>query len=289
MSASKPTVAIWGAGLIGGSLGMAWRRAGVTGRIIGVDPAPLDEALRRGAIDVAAADPAEAIAAADVIVLAAPVGAIIAQASSHARWVRPGAVVTDVGSTKTEIVRAWEAALPAGAAFVGGHPLFGREVGGVVNASPDLPKGCTWVLTPGARSTAASLNTVRDLAAAAGANVRLMPPEEHDRRVAVASHLPQVAATALAAAALAADRRLGGVLSLAASGFRDTTRLASSPVEIWQDILLTNREAVLEALGDYRRSLDAFEAALRQSDPAAIAEAFSLAHDARRRLQARTE
>lgn len=282
---SLPTVVIWGAGLIGGSLGMAWRRAGVVRRIIGVDPLPLADALRLGAIDAAAADPAEALAQADVVLLAGPVRAIIGQAATHARFVRPGAVVTDVGSTKGEIVRAWEEALPRGAAFVGGHPMFGREVGGVVNASPDLPKGCTWVLTPGARSTATALNAVRDLAAAAGATVRLMPAAEHDRRVAVSSHLPQLAATALAAAAIAADRRLGGVLDLAASGFRDTSRLASSPAGIWQDILLTNREAVLEALGDYRRALGNLESALQAGDAAGIAEVFDQAHAARRQLR----
>jgi len=278
------TIVIWGAGLLGGSLGMAWRRAGVARRIIGVDPGPLELALELGAIDSIAHDPAEALSQADLVVLAAPVRAIIAQAASHARYVRPGAVVTDVGSTKAEIVAAWEAALPPGAAFVGGHPMCGREVGGVANASPDLARGATWVLTPGARSTAAALNAVRDLAAAAGATVRLMPAEEHDRRVAVSSHLPQLAATALAAAAIAADRRLGGVLDLAASGFRDTTRLAASPADIWLDILSTNKAAVLEALGEYRRTLGDLETALRQDDPAAVGALFVEAREARRRL-----
>lgn len=286
---SQPVVAIWGVGLIGGSLGMAWRRAGVASRVIGIGRGKLDEAVRLGAIDEACADPAEALGQADVVVLAAPVRAIIEQAASHGRFVRPGAVVTDVGSTKAEIMTAWEAALPAGAAFVGGHPMFGKEVGGVTNASPDLPRGCTWVLTPGARVTAVALNAVRDLAIAAGATVRLMPAEEHDRRVAFASHLPQLAATGLAATAMAADRRLGGVLDLASSGFRDTTRLASSPANVWLDILLTNRAAVLEALGDYRRALEDLETALAQTDPEAIARVFDKAHEARRRVMPRSE
>lgn len=286
---SRPVVAIWGVGLIGGSLGMAWRRAGVVSKVIGIGRGSLDEAVRLGAIDEPCADPAKALGKADVVVLAAPVRAIIGQAESHARYVRPGAVVTDVGSTKAEIVAAWDAALPDGAAFVGGHPMFGREVGGVANASPDLPRGCTWVLTPGAQATAGALNAVRDLAVAAGATVRLMPAEEHDRRVAFASHLPQLAATSLAAAAIAADRRLGGVLDLAASGFRDTTRLAASPADVWLDILLTNRSAVLEALGDYRRGLDALAAALDQADPEAIARVFGEAHEARRRAMSRSE
>lgn len=281
---SQPVVVIWGVGLVGGSLGMAWRRAGVVSKVIGLGRGPLDEAVRLGAVDEVCADPVEALGKADVVVLAAPVRAIIGQAERFARFVRPGSVVTDVGSTKAEIVTAWEAALPAGVAFVGGHPMFGREVGGVANASPDLPRGSTWVLTPGAQATAAALNTVRDLAVAAGATVRLMPAEEHDRRVAFASHLPQLAATALAAAAISADRRLGGVLDLAAGGFRDTTRLAASPADVWQDILLTNRTAVLEALSDYRRALGSLEAALVQADQEAVARVFAEAHEARRRV-----
>ncbi|MDF2630965.1 MAG: prephenate dehydrogenase [Symbiobacteriaceae bacterium] len=285
----RPVVAIWGVGLIGGSLGMAWRRAGVVSKVIGFGQGPLDEAVRLGAIDEGCLGVAEALGQADVVVLAAPVRAMIGAAVELGRFVRPGAVVTDVGSTKADVVAAWEAALPPGAAFVGGHPMFGREVGGVANASPDLPRGCTWVLTPGARATAEALNVVRDLADAVGATVRLMPAEEHDRRVAFSSHLPQLAATGLAAAAIAADRRLGGVLDLAASGFRDTTRLASSPADVWLDILLTNRAAVLEALGDYRRALGDLAAALEQSDPGAIARVFDEAHEARRRVLPRSE
>ncbi|HWI66130.1 MAG TPA: prephenate dehydrogenase/arogenate dehydrogenase family protein [Symbiobacteriaceae bacterium] len=275
-----PVIVIWGVGLIGGSLGMAWRRAGVAARIIGIDPLPLDTAIKLGAIDEAADDPAEALAQADVLVLAAPVRAIIAQAASHARYLRPGAVVTDVGSTKADIVQAWDGALPPGAAFVGGHPLFGREVGGVANASPDLPRGATWVLTPGGTTTGPAVETVERLASAVGATVNSMSPEEHDQRVAVASHLPQLAATALAATA----QPHPDALALAAGGFRDTTRLASSPAEIWLDILGTNRPAILQALGEYRRVLAELEAAVQQTDTAALDTLFARAHEARRRL-----
>jgi prephenate dehydrogenase len=280
-----PTVVIWGVGLIGGSLGMAWRRAGAARRVIGTGGSrSLGLALELGAIDEAIPDPAAAIARADVLVLAAPVSAILEQAATHAKHVRPGTIVTDVGSTKAEIVAAWDAALPAGAAFLGGHPMFGREVSGVANATPDLPRGCRWVLTPGGRTTAGALDAMRALARAAGATPLLMPAAEHDRRVAVASHLPQLAATALAATAETAEQRLGGVLALAASGFRDTTRLAGSPAELWADILLTNRAPVLEALAGYRQTLGALEAAIAKGDAAAIAAVFAEAHAARSRL-----
>ena len=276
-------VAIIGVGLIGGSLGMAWRRSGAALEILGVDPNPTDAAVRLGAID-RWATMAEAVAQADLLLLAAPVRAIIALAAEIGPGLRPGTIVTDVGSTKQAIVKAWEQHLAPGAAFVGGHPLFGREVAGVAGASPDLPAGCAYVLTPSARSTPAAVAAVRRLAEAAGGNVKLMDPAEHDARVAVASHLPQLVATALAAAAADADDRQGGVLELSATGFRDTTRIAGSPADLWTDIFLTNPVAIRSALLIFRESLDALEDALIREDPAAIARVFARAHTARNRI-----
>ncbi|HEY3364788.1 MAG TPA: prephenate dehydrogenase [Symbiobacteriaceae bacterium] len=281
---SRPVIVIWGVGLIGGALGMAWRRAGVAAEVVGIGRQPLDEAVRLGAIDRYVTDPAEGIAQADVLVLCAPVTTIIEQARRFARYVKPGAVVTDVGSTKLEIVWAWEEYLPAGASFVGGHPMFGREVTGVQNATPDLPKGCRWVLTPGRRDTPEALARIAALAEAAGGAVRVMSPVEHDDRVAVISHLPQVVATALAAAALQCENEMGGVLDLAAGGFRDTTRIAGSSAEIWTDIFLTNGGGVRAALASFRESLDALEAAVADGDAEAIAAIFARANEARRRL-----
>lgn len=252
--------------------------------VVGIGRAPLDEAVRLGAIDRWVTDPAEAIPQADVLLLAAPVRAIIEQAAQVAHLVRPGAVVTDVGSTKREIVRAWEQHLPPEAAFVGGHPMFGREVAGVQYASADLARGSVYVLTPGRRATADAIARVRSLAEVAGCRVHLMSPAEHDGRVATASHLPQLVATALAAAALDADERVGGVLELSANGFRDTTRIASSPAELWTDILLTNPEAIRAALLIFRESVDRFEDALIKGDEAALVAIFARAHEARRRL-----
>lgn len=285
MSKDGFAIAIWGVGLIGGSLGMAWRRAGVAAEVVGIGRKPLDEAVRLGAIDRYVLDPAEGIAQADVLVLGAPVGAIIEQAMTHARFVKPGCVVTDVGSTKAEIVRAWEAHLPEGAFFVGGHPMFGREVAGVENASADLPAGCRYILTPGRRATQEAVAKVRRLAEAAGGVVRVMTPEQHDRRVAMVSHLPQLIATALAAAAAEMDdQEGGGVIDLAAGGFRDTTRIAGSPADIWTDIFLTNSEAILGALAHFREALAALEGGMEWGEPGAIERVFARGHEARRRL-----
>lgn len=284
MSSDGFTIAIWGVGLIGGSLGMAWRQAGIAREIIGIGRKPLDEAVRLSAIDRWTTDPAEGLAQADVIILCAPVLTIIDQAATHARYVRPGAVVTDVGSTKAEIVRAWEQHLPAGASFVGGHPLFGREVAGVENASPALPGGCRYVLTPGSTAAPEAVERVRRLAEAAGGHVRIMSPAEHDARVAMASHLPQLVATALSGAAIDAEERIGGVIDLTATGFRDTTRIARSPANLWTDIFLTNPVAIRSALLIFRESLDRLERALEQESPEAIEAVFARAHQAQKRL-----
>ncbi|MGE5675927.1 MAG: prephenate dehydrogenase [Mycobacterium leprae] len=280
---SRPTLFLWGAGLIGGSLGMALRRAGAVQAVIGCDPQPDPAAVTLGAVDRFVADPLEALAVADVVLLAGPVQAIIDQAATYGRHIRPGTVVTDVGSTKEAIVAAWERHLPEGAAFVGGHPLFGREVSGVANASPDLPAGRRYLLTPGARSTPAAIATVQQLAEAAGCQVQLLSPADHDRRLATTSHLPQLAATALAATALAADEADPGLLALAATGFRDTTRLAASPAEIWTDILLTNAEAAGAALTRYRQVLDDLATAIATGDGATIARVFHQANTAHAR------
>jgi len=280
----RPRIVIWGVGLIGGSLGMAWRRSGVADEVIGIGRRPLDLAVRLGAIDRYTTDPAEGIAQADVLVLAAPVGVIIRQAAEYGPTVRPGTIVTDVGSTKAAIVAAWEAHLPEGAAFVGGHPMFGRERSGVEHAAADLPAGCRYVLTPTERTDPRAVAAVAELVRSAGAELRQMSPAEHDARVAVVSHLPQLVATALAAAAGEADRRQGGVVDLAAGGFRDTTRVASSPVELWTDIFLTNAGPIQHALAQFRDSLDQLAGAVARGDRQQLAEVFARAHEARNRL-----
>lgn len=277
-------MAIIGVGLIAGSLGMAWRRAGVVREIIGIDAEPvLADSVRLGAVD-RAGTMAEAFGACDVVVLGAPVRAIIEQARSQGAAARPGLVVTDVGSTKEAIVRIWEAHLPEGASFIGGHPLFGKEVSGIGNASADLPQGARYVLTPGERATAEAVALVTRLVEAAGAVPTVMTPAEHDAKLAVSSHLPQLVATALAATALEADEQLPGLLDLTAGGFRDTTRIADSPAHLWIDIFMTNPAAVRAALALLRGQLDALEGAIEWGDPEAIEKLFERAHEARRRL-----
>ena len=278
-----PVIALFGVGQIGGSLGMAWRKAGAT--VLGVDREPPHEAVRLGALDQAATLE-EALAQADVLVLAAPLSAVLEAAERFGSRVRPGTVVTDVSSVKGPVVEAWNRALAPGAAFVGGHPMFGREVSGVANASPELARGSRWILTPSARSTAEAVTLVQYLALLAGAGaVPAMTPEEHDRRIAAISHLPQMVATALAAAAMETEEQLGNTIDLSAGGFRDTTRIAGSPAAMWTEILLANRGALREVLTSFRQALDALE----EGDAEAIRQVFSQAHAARLRLPVNRE
>lgn len=279
MSVSQPLfgrIAIWGVGLIGGSIGMAIRRSGLAREVAGIDPQPLDEAVRLGAIDFGGADPAPILERADLVILAMPVGAMIDLAPLWGPRIRPGTLVTDVGSTKAAVVAAWEQHLAPGAHFVGGHPLFGRETSGVASASADLVSGCRWVLTP-----SAALEQVEHLVRGLGAQPLVMEPEQHDRRAAGASHLPQMVATALAAAVGELERRTPGTLALAAGGFRDTTRIADSPAELWSEIWLTNPDALGEAVVAFRQALADLEAAVQTGDRAAIGALFERAHQAR--------
>lgn len=245
----RPVVAIVGLGLVGGSLARALARRGY--RVIGVDGAgPRRRARAAGAVAVATARVAEAARNADVLVLAAPPGANRALLRRLGRTAPARLVITDVGSVKGPICR--QAERLGLRRFVGGHPLAGSERSGFAASSADLFQGRAWVLTP-ARD-AAALRTVRSLVRAVGARPALMAPAEHDRVVAFLSHVPQIAAWALLRAARR-DRTARRHLSLAGPGFRDMTRLASSPRGLWRGILAENRAEVARALGALRRML----------------------------------
>jgi prephenate dehydrogenase len=266
--------AIVGVGLIGGSLGLAWRRSGHFARVVGVerDAERSRAALASGAVDEATTDLARGVAGADLVVLAAPVRACLALLPAVARAASPGAVITDVASTKADLL----AAVPAGAIFVGGHPLAGSERSGVEAAAADLFRGATWVLTPASATPAWAVARVAAAVRAAGAEPRIMEASEHDRRVALVSHLPQAVAVALAAAA---D---GEALTLAARGFRDMTRLAESSPAVWADVFATNRGQVLAAIDAFQAALGRLRDAIAAGEDAAVAELFARAAAARR-------
>jgi cyclohexadieny/prephenate dehydrogenase len=251
------TLALVGVGLIGGSVGLAARKRGVAGRILGVGNRAevLQRALARGAVDEIRPS-VRSLADADVILFCAPVDLIAGQIAETALTCKPGALLTDAGSTKAAIVRDVEGRLPPGAAFVGGHPLAGSEKQGPEHANADLFEGRLVVLTPTARTNDKALSLATTFWEALGARVRLMDPDEHDRAMAMTSHLPHVTAAALAGVL---PPEWGG---LTAGGFRDATRVAAGGPELWAAILQANADSVLDAmdrlddrLADFRRAL----------------------------------
>jgi prephenate dehydrogenase len=276
------TVAIAGVGLIGGSLGMALRERGLARRVIGIPrrQATIDEALSVGAIDEGSTDLA-ATADADLVVLAAPVLQFEPLASAIAPHLRRGALLTDVGSTKGAITRALPRLLPGHADFVGGHPMAGSEKGGVLAGRADLFEGAIWVLTRGPATKPESVERLATLVKALGADPVEMDPALHDDAVARISHLPHVVAAALAEAAGVGEVPAEVLRLLVAGGFKSTTRIAASPPEMWRDICLSNREAILASLGDFELAIRAFRAALEEGSEEAVAEAFRRGKSAR--------
>ncbi len=257
------TVAIFGVGLIGGSFALALREAGFSGRIIGVSsPETIRKAVELGVIDEGM--PAHAAAqAADLVYLAQPILRIIEMLPELDPWVRPDALVTDAGSTKTTIVE--RAGAISQCQFLGGHPMAGRERRGVEAAEADLFQGRPYVLTP---RSGAELETpqVREFIGwieKIGAFTVILSPAEHDQIVAYTSHLPQLASTGLAALLEGRSAPKSGVFGPA---LVDSTRLALSSFDIWGDILATNREPIRSALRSYIAQLEEFSQVLEDRE-----------------------
>ncbi len=274
------TVVIAGVGLIGGSFGLALKGAGFGGRILGVSsPQTIEKALRRGAIDEGASLE-DAAPRADLIYLAGPIRAILETIPKLDGLVREGALVTDAGSTKRRICDAGRGLRRA--LFVGGHPMAGKERRGVEEAEAELFRGRPYLLAPARPEdleSGAALEFTGWLRRI-GAEVRVMTPEEHDRAVALSSHLPQMLSTALAAA-LGGEE---GARWAAGPGLVDMTRLALSGWDIWQDILETNRDEIVRALESFGGDLDAMRAQLERGLPE---ETFRRGAEFARRLRER--
>ena len=259
-------VTVVGVGLLGGSVGLAIKARNPKVLIAGVGrrKASLDEALRVGAIDAAYLDAAQTAGDSDLIVLATPVRAFARHLRSIMPVLRAGALVTDVGSTKADAVRTAERILGRGGPFVGSHPMAGSERKGVAFAGADLFEGATCILTPTAHTPPAMLNRAERLWKTLGMRTVRMSPAGHDRALARVSHLPHLLAGLLMMMPKRAD------LTVAATGLRDTTRLAAGDPEMWRDILLTNRKQILAAIDNFGESLADLRDLLERSDPAEI-------------------
>lgn len=274
-------VAVLGVGLIGGSIGLAARRrldAEVVG--FGRSPERLARAVELGALDRAADSLAKACEGADVIFCAGPVASLPEQASAALAASGPEAVVSDVGSTKGELV----AALGDDERFIGGHPLAGAETAGVENAREDLFEGARWYLTPTESSSGLLYDRLQRLVAGLGARPQAIDPATHDRVLATISHLPHVVANALVAEAAETLTRDSERLPEVGPSFRDTTRVAGSNPAIWADIFASNADAVADSVESVARRLEAAAALIRSGDRDAVGAWHAAAGEDRRQL-----
>jgi prephenate dehydrogenase len=276
---TRERVGIVGLGLIGGSLAQA-----LSGRRGGPEVWGFDRrreyarmALRAGAIARACTE--REIAECDVVVVCVPVVRSLALIRTLGARMRPGAVLTDAGSAKSEVVRAGAKAMARGAEFVGGHPIAGTENSGYPSAFPGLFKGRTVILTPSAGNSEAALRRVEALWRRAGARVLRMDARTHDHVFAYVSHLPHAVAYALVHSVATLDSRVP--LGYSAGGFRDFTRIASSNPEMWKDIVLQNRGEVLKAARHYRRNFALLEGLIRRRDAAGLLSYFRKAKKTR--------
>ncbi len=258
-------ITIIGTGLIGGSFGLALKKRGFAGRIIGCDkPLVLAQAKRLGAIDVGIMELRQAVQGSDVVLLATPVGAVLDLIERVGPILPPHVLMTDVGSTKKEIVARAESVLGAAAAtrFLAGHPMAGKEHSGIEHADPDLFENAVWLFTPTAgqnvapdSSPAGPISDFLCLVQSAGARVLVMDAARHDRLCAWVSHLPQIVATALASSL---EDEFGDDEALKAVGgraLREMTRIAASPYSMWRDIAFTNTANIAESVSKLEQRL----------------------------------
>jgi prephenate dehydrogenase len=276
-------IAVFGVGLIGGSFALALKKAGAAAQIVGVGrtASSLARAQALGIIDTISTSAADAVAGADLVLIAAPVAqteAILASIKPH---LQPGTVVTDAGSTKTDVVVAARKALGEKIAqFVPGHPIAGREQNGPEAAIVDLYAGKKVVLTPLQENAANAVTRVAEAWQLCGAIIHRLTPHDHDRVFAAVSHLPHLLAYALVDD-IAGKPHADLLFQYAASGFRDFTRIAGSSPEMWRDISLANQSALLDELDAYIVQLSRLRRLLAERDGGAIESVYANAQHAR--------
>lgn len=276
-------ITIIGVGLLGGSIGLAVKRRSPATRVTGFvrRKAGVRECLNAGAVDVAVTDLAAAVAGADLVVLCTPLAQMQALAREIVPALKRGAVVTDVGSVKASVVREVESLVQkAGGCFVGSHPMAGAEKNGVAAARANLFEQTVCILTPTARTSQAALKKVEHFWKQIGSRVIKMRPELHDALVSRSSHLPHLIAAALANYVLKPEpSRLQA--TLCATGFRDTTRIASGSPEMWRDIALSNRRHLSRSLADYISDLQEILRWVKSGDAQRLMRFFETAKNRR--------
>ena len=278
---------IIGCGLMGGSFALALKRAGLVKRVVGYSKSPstTERAKKLGVIDMAAESALQAVAGADIVLLAVPVAATETTLKAIRHLIEPGVLLMDVGSTKRDVVDAARRVLKDRVvSFVPAHPIAGKEVSGVANADAALYSGRQVILTPLTQTSAELVQKATDVWSAIGAQVLRMTPENHDAAFAAVSHLPHLLAFAYFSSV--ANQPAGrDFLSLAGPGFRDFTRIAASDPAVWRDILMSNREEILRQSLRFRHTLDALEHVMRGGNVEALEDLVRKASDARSNWQ----
>ncbi len=272
-----------GCGLMGGSFALALKKAGLVKRVVGYSKSPstTERARRLGVIDVEAPSALLAVSGADLVVLAVPVAATESTFKAIRHLVSPNSLIMDVGSTKREVIDAARRVLREQVScFVPAHPIAGKELSGVDHADAELYTGRQVILTPIERTLASKVEKVAQIWTALGSHVKVMTPEAHDAAYAAVSHLPHMIAFAMMNGILAQEYAQD-FLSLAGPGFRDFTRIAASDPSVWRDILISNKEELLDQLQYFQRSLHALETAISATNPDALEALIEKASEGR--------
>jgi len=272
-----------GCGLMGGSFALACKRAGLVKRVIGYSKSPstTEKAKKLGVIDQVAESALLAVAGSDIVLIAVPVSATESTFKAIRHLVEPGVLFMDVGSTKRDVVDAARRVLKERiGSFVPAHPIAGKEAAGITHADATLYSGRQVILTPLQQTTPELLQKATDTWAAIGAQVLRMTPENHDAAFGAVSHLPHMLAFAYFNS-VARQPAGKDFLSLAGPGFRDFTRIAASDVDVWRDVLLSNREEVLKQAQRFRHALDAMELAMKSGNAEALEDMIRSASEAR--------
>jgi len=280
-------ITIVGAGLIGSSVARAVRRNECAGTLVlaDADASVLAEAQTLDIADIYIGDVAEAVTDADLIVLAVPVGAMASVGAAIASGLKAGAIVTDVGSVKTSVVKALEPVLPETVHLLPGHPVAGTEQSGPAAGFASLFDDRWVILTPPEDADKAALKTLSDFWTRLGSRVEIMTPEHHDLVLAITSHVPHLIAYNIVGTASDLEEvTRSEVIKYSAGGFRDFTRIAASDPTMWRDVFLNNKDAVLEMLGRFSEDLTALQRAIRWGDGDALFELFTRTRSIRRRI-----
>ena len=285
MSVQFRRVALIGIGLIGSSLAHAMRRKKLAGEITGFARSEATRAKARdlGLVDAVFPSPGGAVEDADLVILCSPVGTYAALAAEIAPALKPGAILTDVGSVKGAVVRDVEGHVPPGVHFIPGHPIAGTEQSGPESGFAELFINRWCILTPLPGADTQAVEKLSEFWRGCGSNVEIMTPEHHDLVLAITSHLPHlIAYNIVSTAADLEEVTSSEVIKYSAGGFRDFTRIAASDPTMWRDVFLNNKDAVLEMLGRFSEDLSALQRAIRWGDGDTLFNIFSRSRQIRR-------